>query len=264
MIGPTTIAAFGCSAGLRRRWRAAPIGAGARISLHGHDWHAGLAPAYLAAEPPAGERVPTVFTIHNLAYRGLFPAALFPDLALPPELLFDRRGRVFRDGVVSQGRDLLRRPADHGQPDLCARDPDPGLRLGSRRAVAQPRRRIDRDPERRRSAHLGPPHGRAPAKRLWRRGRDGGQARGENRAAEPPRARSARGCAAIWRGKPPHPAKGPRPRPRRLAGPAGGRRPAGLARLRAMPTSSTPLLWRPCSTEAGSESRSATTRAWRI
>jgi starch synthase len=51
--------------------------------LHCHDWHAGLAPAYLAAEPPSEGRVPTVFTIHNLAYRGLFPAALFPDLALP-------------------------------------------------------------------------------------------------------------------------------------------------------------------------------------
>ena len=53
--------------------------------LHVHDWHAGLAPAYLADEPPAGGRVPTVFTIHNLAYRGLFPATLFPDLALPSE-----------------------------------------------------------------------------------------------------------------------------------------------------------------------------------
>jgi starch synthase len=53
--------------------------------LHGHDWHTGLAPAYLAARPPAGGHVPTVFTIHNLAYRGLFPASLFPELALPPE-----------------------------------------------------------------------------------------------------------------------------------------------------------------------------------
>jgi starch synthase len=69
-------------------WVAAALARGADRGwrpdvLHGHDWHAGLAPAYLAAEPPAGERVPTVFTIHNLAYRGLFPAAVFPDLALP-------------------------------------------------------------------------------------------------------------------------------------------------------------------------------------
>ncbi|HZU89779.1 MAG TPA: glycogen synthase GlgA, partial [Stellaceae bacterium] len=53
--------------------------------LHGHDWHAGLAPAYLAALRDQSEpSVPSVFTIHNLAYPGLFPAAAFADLALPP------------------------------------------------------------------------------------------------------------------------------------------------------------------------------------
>jgi len=51
--------------------------------LHIHDWHAGLAPAYLAARPPANH-VPTVFTVHNLAYQGLFPASVFADLTLPP------------------------------------------------------------------------------------------------------------------------------------------------------------------------------------
>ena len=69
-------------------WVAAALARGADRSwrpdiLHGHDWHAGLAPAYLAAESPADGRIPTVFTIHNLAYRGLFPAAVFSDLALP-------------------------------------------------------------------------------------------------------------------------------------------------------------------------------------
>ena len=47
-----------------------------------HDWHAGLAPAYLRA---TGTPVPSIFTIHNLAYQGFFPAAAFPDLALPPD-----------------------------------------------------------------------------------------------------------------------------------------------------------------------------------
>jgi starch synthase len=52
--------------------------------LHAHDWHAGLAPAYLrlgaaAATPP----VASVFTIHNLAYQGLFPAAALGALDLP-------------------------------------------------------------------------------------------------------------------------------------------------------------------------------------
>jgi starch synthase len=52
--------------------------------LHAHDWHAGLAPAYLAAGPGAEDRVSTLFTVHNLAYQGLFSAAIFPELHLPP------------------------------------------------------------------------------------------------------------------------------------------------------------------------------------
>jgi starch synthase len=48
--------------------------------VHCHDWHAGLAPAYLRAD---GNAAPSVFTVHNLAYQGFFPAGLFADLALP-------------------------------------------------------------------------------------------------------------------------------------------------------------------------------------
>ena len=43
--------------------------------LHGHDWHAGTACAYLSAQPVATTR--SVFTVHNLAYQGLFDAADF-------------------------------------------------------------------------------------------------------------------------------------------------------------------------------------------
>jgi starch synthase len=72
-------------------WVAAALARGADRGwrpdiVHGHDWHAGLGPAYLAAAPPADRAVHTVFTIHNLAYRGLFPATLFPDLGLPAGL----------------------------------------------------------------------------------------------------------------------------------------------------------------------------------
>src|SRR5438132_7281749 len=70
-------------------WAAAELARGADPSwrpdlLHGHDWHVGLAPAYLAASVSEEGRVPTVFTVHNLAYRGLFPAGVFPELTLPP------------------------------------------------------------------------------------------------------------------------------------------------------------------------------------
>ena len=71
-------------------WIAAELARGADPGwrpdiLHGHDWHTGLAPAYLAARPPAAGHVPTVFTVHNLAYRGPFPGTIFPEVALPPE-----------------------------------------------------------------------------------------------------------------------------------------------------------------------------------
>jgi starch synthase len=71
-------------------WIAAELARGADPGwrpdiLHGHDWHTGLAPAYLAAQPPRDGHIPTLFTVHNLAYRGPFPGALFPELALPPE-----------------------------------------------------------------------------------------------------------------------------------------------------------------------------------
>lgn len=48
--------------------------------LHAHDWQAGLAPAYLHY---AGARVPSVMTIHNLAFQGWFPAELRAPLGLP-------------------------------------------------------------------------------------------------------------------------------------------------------------------------------------
>lgn len=53
--------------------------------LHGHDWHAGLVPAYLRAyELKHNKRLAaSVFTVHNLAYQGLFSASIFAELDLP-------------------------------------------------------------------------------------------------------------------------------------------------------------------------------------
>src|SRR5215469_587967 len=70
-------------------WVAAALGTGADPNwrpdiVHGHDWHAGLAPAYLRAERDEGsDTASTVFTVHNLAYQGEFPAGVFPELSLP-------------------------------------------------------------------------------------------------------------------------------------------------------------------------------------
>ena len=51
--------------------------------VHGHDWQAGLAPAFLhfSAEP----KPRTVMTIHNLAFPGQFPAGMMDMLGLPEE-----------------------------------------------------------------------------------------------------------------------------------------------------------------------------------
>jgi starch synthase len=64
-------------------------------AVHAHDWQAGLAPAYLRFAP---RRVPCLFTIHNLAYQGKFPAGVFPALGLP-DAAFAREGLEYYGGV---------------------------------------------------------------------------------------------------------------------------------------------------------------------
>lgn len=49
--------------------------------VHAHDWHAGLVAAYFRYS--RRKAPPVVFAIHNLAYQGLFDAALLPALKLP-------------------------------------------------------------------------------------------------------------------------------------------------------------------------------------
>ena len=55
--------------------------------VHNHDWHAGLAPAYMAylsyARAAHQPRVACLHTVHNLAYQGVFPAQEFAQLGLP-------------------------------------------------------------------------------------------------------------------------------------------------------------------------------------
>lgn len=53
--------------------------------LHVHDWHAAMACAYAACHPAT--RAATVYTIHNLAYQGLFAEDDFHLLGLPSRLL---------------------------------------------------------------------------------------------------------------------------------------------------------------------------------
>ena len=77
--------------------------------VHAHDWQAGLAPVYLNtifASHPVLRRIPTVFTIHNIAYQGVFEADWLPRLDLGwEELGVDRMefwGRMsFLKGAIN-------------------------------------------------------------------------------------------------------------------------------------------------------------------
>jgi len=72
-------------------WAAAHLAAGELDTawiphvVHAHDWHAAMACAYMAQHPATSAA--SVFTIHNLAYQGLFPNGDFHLLGLPSKLM---------------------------------------------------------------------------------------------------------------------------------------------------------------------------------
>jgi len=64
--------------------------------VHSNDWQTGLVPAWLSLE---AERPRTVFTIHNMAYAGLFPKSLFEGLGLPSDWWDPEKGVEFYDNL---------------------------------------------------------------------------------------------------------------------------------------------------------------------
>lgn len=78
--------------------------------VHCNDWQTGLIPALLSLEP---KRPATVFTVHNLAYHGLFPYSAFAELNLPAQLWhhealefyqqlsFIKGGLIFADRITT-------------------------------------------------------------------------------------------------------------------------------------------------------------------
>ena len=85
-------------------WAAALLGTGLNASwipdvVHGHDWHTGLAFAYLRELAHGADHRPaTVFTVHNLAYQGVFDAQLRDLLGLP-DGLFHLQGLEFHGQI---------------------------------------------------------------------------------------------------------------------------------------------------------------------
>jgi starch synthase len=66
--------------------------------LHGHDWQAGLMPVYLRtlfALDPTFFGIRTVFTVHNVGYHGLFPAAAQAEIGLAGTDAFRPEGLEF-------------------------------------------------------------------------------------------------------------------------------------------------------------------------
>jgi starch synthase len=91
--------------------------------IHCHDWQSGLVPVYLRRwfqGDPTFQGVPTLFTIHNLGYQGLFPATVAPSIGLDPRLLtpdllefygqvnFLKGGVAFSDAVSTVSRGYAR------------------------------------------------------------------------------------------------------------------------------------------------------------
>jgi starch synthase len=57
--------------------------------VHAHDWQCALLPLYLRHRPDLAAHlgaVPSLFTVHNIAYQGIFPPAAMPYAGIPPHL----------------------------------------------------------------------------------------------------------------------------------------------------------------------------------
>lgn len=83
---------------------AADVAAGAVAGLgfdlvHAHDWQAAMTLAYLRFAPPVGGKaIPSVMTIHNMAFQGYYPGEIFARLGLP-DAAWSMHGVEYHHGV---------------------------------------------------------------------------------------------------------------------------------------------------------------------
>lgn len=104
--------------------------------VHLNDWPCALTAAYLKWR---GSDVPTVLTIHNLAYQGLFPQALRERLDLPADEALDFHGKLsfLRGGLVHA--DYLTTVSPHYAQQITAHADGCGLDALLRIRAAQGR-----------------------------------------------------------------------------------------------------------------------------
>jgi len=81
--------------------------------VHSHDWHAAMVSAYMAFAPVQRTYVASVYTVHNLAYQGVFAPRHFFELGLPiaafgvdglefhGQLSFMKAGLYFSDHITT-------------------------------------------------------------------------------------------------------------------------------------------------------------------
>lgn len=102
--------------------------------VHANDWQTGLAAAYLAFSP--APRAAVLFTVHNLAFQGIFPAECFDALALPREafsisgmeyhgrISFLKAGLVYADAIntvsPTYAQEIQRAPLGFGLEGVIA------------------------------------------------------------------------------------------------------------------------------------------------
>lgn len=91
--------------------------------VHAHDWHAAMACAYIADHAPT--ETASVFTVHNMAFQGLFPLHDWPLLGLASRLMspaglefhgqlsFMKAGLQFADRITTVSPGYAREIATH-------------------------------------------------------------------------------------------------------------------------------------------------------
>ena len=131
--------------------------------IHAHDWQAGLVPALAARRSGrAGRALATaglVFTIHNLAYQGVFPRDVVPALGLPWDVFTMDARRVLGPVQLPEGRHHVQRLRHDRQPDLRARDADAASSgAGLEGVLRGARRPLRRHPQRHRHRGLESGH----------------------------------------------------------------------------------------------------------